>query len=351
MAERRPRVLVATGPVGELAPRVVAVALARGFADVADVAVVGLAEGGPALGRALVEPDGHLESLRTGWLARGDGDLVALGIGDDPALVTGDPLAGSSVTLGRLAGYALSEGPQGTLVIDLTGAASASHDAGAGLLGGLGAVADVPLDAGPDALAGMAGIDVDPVRELLGDRELIGVLPPGQEADQLLGLRGVTSRRGREALLPAQRMLAVDAALERFARAVDPAAVAEPGAGAAGGLGFAVLALGGRLTTGATLTAARAGLSRTLAVADLVVTAGDSFDFGSRGGGVVIELARRCEQAETPLVVVASVLGMSGREMRVLGVESAHPIEPAPDLEQALTETGRRLALGWLARW
>lgn len=346
--------LLAAGPVGELAPRAAAVALARGFADVADVAVIGLAEGGRALGRALVEPDGEVELLSTGWLARGAG-LVAVGADEVPDAAA-DPLAGSSSALGRLAGYALSRDTSGTLVLDLTGA-SASHDAGAGLLGALGAVADVPLDAGPDALAGLTRLDLASVRGLIAGRELVGVIPPGQDADLLLGLRGITSRRGRAAFVPADRMLAVDAALEGFARAAAPdqaAAqnlLAAKGAGAAGGLGFAVLALGGRLTSGAALAADSAGLPRALAAADLVVTACDSFDFGSRGGGVVTELARRCEDAETPLVVVASTLGMSGREMRVMGVESAHPIEPASDPEQALTDTGRRLASGWLARW
>ena len=346
--------LLATGPVGELAPRTVAVALARGFADVADVAVIGLAEGGPALGRALVEPDGEVELLSTGWLAR-TADLVAVGSGAEPDAAA-DPLTGSSAALGRLVGYALSRDRRGTLVLDLTGAA-ASHDAGAGLLGALGAFADVPLDEGPDALAGLTSLDLAPVRDRLACLELIGVIPQGQDADLLLGLRGITSRRGRAAFVPADRMLAVDAALERFARAASPdqataaSLMAAEGAGAAGGLGFAVLALGGRLTTGATLTADSAGLPRALAAADLVVTACDSYDFGSRGGGVVTELARRCEAAETPLVVVASELGMSGREMRVMGVESAHPIEPASDPGQALTDTGRRLAAGWLARW
>ncbi len=81
------------------------------------------------------------------------------------------------------------------------------------------------------------------------------------------------------------------------------------------------------------------------------MTACDSYDFGSRGGGVVTELARRCEAAETPLVVVSPLVGMSGREMRVMGVESAHPLEPGAETATALSATARRLAAGWTARW
>ena len=375
MPERRPRVLLASGAVGDVTPRQAAVALARGFAGAADVAVIGLADGGRALGRALAEPDGEFEELHTGWLARRD-DLVAVGAESAPTAdraqvdraptdqaptdlapvdrvaggrVAGDPLTGGSADLGRLVGYALSDAPAGTLAIDLTDADV--HDAGAGLLGALGAVADVPLDAGPEPLAALTRLDLDAVRARLGGCELVGLVPAGQEGDLLLGLRGITSRRGRALGTPAERMLALDDALERFASAAAGGVARQPGAGASGGLGFAILALGGRLTTPAAFCAETSGLERPLAAADLVVTACDSFDFGSRGGGVVTELARRCEAVQTPLVVVSPVVGMSGREMRVMGVESAHPLEPAADTAAALTMTGARLAAGWTPRW
>ena len=49
-------------------------------------------------------------------------------------------------------------------------------------------------------------------------------------------------------------MLRTDAALEVFAQLASPTSAAVPGAGACGGLGFAVLALGGQLSTGPALT-------------------------------------------------------------------------------------------------
>ena len=139
--------------------------------------------------------------------------------------------------------------------------------------------------------------------------------------------------------------------MERFALEVDAVAAKAEGAGASGGLGFAILALGGRLVTGAALTAELGDLDRALGSADLVVTGCDSFDFGSRGGGVVAELATRCEAFEVPLVVVSPVVGMSGREMRTLGIESAHPVPVDEGVADGLTATGRRLAAGWTSRW
>jgi len=379
MADRRPRVLLASGPVRDVSPGEAAIALAAGFADAADVAVIGLAEGGRALAAVLAEPDGEVESLHTGWLVR-CADLVAVGTdrsaGSDLTFGTGSaerglmtgptglghqadssagpgrldaPLTGSSAGLGRLVAYAAQSGQPRTLVVDLTG--TDSHDAGAGLLGSLGALADVDLDAGPHALAGLGILDLEPARRRLAGWELVGVVPPGEQRDLLLGLRGVTSRRGRQLGISAERMLAMDSALERFVRTGAPDLAQAEGAGAAGGLGFAILALGGRLSPGPAFCADRSRLDRAIGPADLVVTGCDSFDFGSRGGAVVGELATRCEAAETPLVVVSPVVGMSGREMRVMGVESAHPVDPGPDLARALTTTARRLAGGWTARW
>lgn len=344
---RRPRVLVASGPVGRLDPVAASVALARGFAARSDVAVIGLAESGPALATVLAGRDGELERLSTGWLARSV-DMLVVGLHQSPSPFR-PPLTGSSVELGRLLAYALAGPGAGQVVVDLC--VDPGHDSGAGLLAALGATGDVALDAGWEPLAGVTRVDLEPARRLLAGRQLVGVVPSGQATDQLLGLRGITARQGRAAAVPTDRMLAADAALERFARLVAPTQARADGAGGAGGLGFALLALGGTLTTGAALTADAAGLDRTLARADLVLTACDSFDFGSRGGGVVAELARRCTEAEVPLVVVAPVLGMSGREMRVLGVESAHVLEAGPDPAAALTATAARLAAGWTSRW
>lgn len=313
---------MASGPVGQLSPRASAVAMARGFAAQADVAVAGLAEGGVALGHALSEPDGDLELLRNGWVAT-TAQLRAVGGGAEPVE---DPLAVSSAALGRLVAYTLQRDVPGRVVIDLTG--SSSSDAGEGLLAELATV-----------------------RPQLAKAALTGVIPPGQQQDRLLGLRGIASRLGRRLGTPAERMLAVDAAIERFAGGLAPELAHAEGAGAAGGLGFAVLALGGRFVTGAALCADEVDLDRALGRADLVVTGCDSFDFGSRGGGVVAELAARCERFEVPLVVVSPVVGMSGREMRTLGVESAHPVEGGATSQEALTATATRLAQGWVSRW
>ena len=121
-------------------------------------------------------------------------------------------------------------------------------------------------------------------------------------------------------------MLAIDAALERFAKLADPASANAPGSGACGGLGFAVLALGGRLTTGPRLALESASPGRRL---DLVVTGCEVFDFASRGGGVLAESARVAEEALCPCVALAGEVMIGSREMRTMGMESAYAVREA----------------------
>ena len=99
-----------------------------------------------------------------------------------------------------------------------------------------------------------------------------------------------------------------------------------PGAGACGGLGFAVLALGGRLTTGPALAfASPAGVAATRGV-ELVVTGCTVFDFASRGGGVVAAAAAKAVELLSPCVVIAGEVVIGSREMRTMGIEAAYAV-------------------------
>lgn len=340
------RVLVVGGRFGPLTPTEAGRAVGAAFAERAQVAVVGLAAGGPDLGRCLADlRGGRFVTVPGGWASRGPGWL-AVGLDPTAPLIGLDPTA-SSEALGRVLAAALDEGPVAEIVVDLTGLAC--HDAGAGLLAALGAAADRDLAGGATPLRGIAHVDLEPVRRRLDGGRLVGVVPAAESNDLLLGLRGVTARRGHPAGADPALMLATDAALADFAAACAPEAAAAPGAGAAGGAGFAVLALGGTLTTGTALGAEAVDLPRTMRQADVVVATCDALDVGNRGGEVIGELARRAEDAERPLVVLAAAVGISGRELRTLGVESAHEVGVATgDPAAALRASAQRIATFWL---
>jgi glycerate 2-kinase len=254
------------------------------------------------------------------------------------------------------------------LYVDLTG--PVVHDAGAGLLASLGAIGDAPLDRGALPLAQLTALDLRPARALVADTELIGVVPAAELGALLLGLRGITSRLGRERDADPGRMLAVDSALERYASFAAPQSSAAPGSGACGGLGFAILALGGRLVVGpdATLGGSRSDRSTSGRVTfdtafagarpELVLTGCDSFDFARRGGGVVAEAARLATDALAPCVVLAGDVYVGAREMRSMGIEAAYAVRadagpadtPAGAVSAGeLAELARRVARTW--RW
>ena len=130
--------------------------------------------------------------------------------------------------------------------------------------------------------------------------------------------------------------------------------VAASGAGACGGLGFAVLALGGALSTGPALALASAGGRAALRDVDLVVTGCSVFDFASRGGGVVAAMAEAAAAALSPCIVIAGEVLIGSREMRTMGIEAAYAVRESTLDERGgnvrseeLAATARRVARSW----
>lgn len=348
------RVAVVSDQIGPLTPRAAGNALAAAWASLgAQCAVIPSGAAGSTWIAALSETDSaQVELLPTGVddpvaLGTSAGRTVGVALEAEP-VAPGIPTA-SSLPLGRAIRDALAAWPApAQLAVDLTWART-THDGGAGILAALGASADVDLAAGLPGLDGLSRLDLAGARELLGDTELVGVVGDGEADARLLGLRGISAGRGHAAQLDLAQSLAADRSLERLAALVCPDRATDAGAGACGGAALAVLALGGRIETGPAHLGGRLGLDRTIAAADLVVAGCTAFDYLTRGGDVVTDLARRCGAAGVPLVVVADEVVIGSREMRTFGVEAAHALDfgdPTPD---AVTSSAARIAASW--RW
>lgn len=342
--DARVRVVIGTDSIGPLSSAEAGLALAGGWPS-AQTQVVAMGESGSGLASAVGELVGQQPRLvaageLVGTVVESD-DLVLVSAGSDtlrPAAAarTGQAagirpidLRASSSGLGAVLAPTLtrvrhppSDRAAAQVVLDLTG--NSAHDAGAGLLAALGAHADVDLSAGVEDLGRISRLDLGPARARLAGRQLIGVVSAEQSDWPLLGLRGITSRLGRETGMDPETMLRTDAALERFADLVDPESARRPGAGAGGGLGFAVLALGGQLVTGPSFCARLGGLDQHLSGADLAITGCTVYDFARRGGGVLAEVAARAGAALVPCVVLAGEVLVGAREMRTMGVEAAY---------------------------
>jgi Glycerate kinase len=132
----------------------------------------------------------------------------------------------------------------------------------------------------------------------------------------------------------------VDAQLQRFAELTDRKAADRKGAGAAGGLGFALMLLGATRRPGVEVVAEAVGLADTLRGADLVVTGEGAFDFSSRSGKVPYGVAEVATQRLVPCIALAGQVLVGSREMRALGVESAYSLVELVGEERA--SGGRR---------
>lgn len=344
------RVVVASDTVGPLDSWQAGVAIAHGWAGSAQVAVVPLADAGPALGAALATLlDGDLILEPEGWLLRA-GDTLAVGPATVAVPLNEDHPAGwdptaSSAGFGAWLDRCLGTGPApARLIVDLT--AVTALDGGAGLLGALGATASGDLTAGLAGLAGIGELSLDPVRSRLAGTEVIGVIAAEETDLGLLGLQGAVSRRGFAVRLDPAELLTAEAAMGEWLARLGVAD--QPGTGASGGAPAAVRTLGGRVLRGTRLCAELAGLERTVRQADAILTGCSSFHIGNRGGPVVRFVADLAVEVERPCLVLAQESSLSRREMRTFGVEAAHVCDPGP-LPAALTAAAVRVAQGWTA--
>lgn len=353
------RVLVASDRIGALSSASAGRALAEGW-GAASTVVVPLGEAGAGFAEATADGwevelvSGVLDDRLVGW-AHGPDALVVSVVGPGGALAEGIPAGASSYPLGRALRHALWERsrPATTVLVDLAGIDT--HDGGAGLLAALGATGDVALDQGVAGLRGLGRVDLAAARQLLGGARLVGVVPAAETGRPLLGLRGITSQRGRTEGYDPAELLATDAALARLVELVAPGGADGPGAGACGGLGLAVLALGGTLATGPALALETPRAAAAVRRADLAVTGCSAFDFATRGGGVVAEVARRAGEALGPCIVVAGEVLVGAREMRTMGIEAAYAVRESTVDEPTggdvtadeLTATARRVSRTW----
>ncbi len=119
-----------------------------------------------------------------------------------------------------------------------------------------------------------------------------------------------------------------------------------PGAGAAGGLGFGMLAFfGAKLRPGFGIVAEAVGLAGRVRGADLVITGEGRLDASSLGGKTAVGVARTCKAAGVPCVAVVGSVGEGAERAIDEGVTAYHAICGGPvGLEEAMRDAPRLLA-------
>lgn len=263
-------------------------------------------------------------------------------------LIEGGAEFASTTGVGELI-LAAVDGGATTVVLGLGG--SGTNDGGAGVLASLGATSDGILDSGAIALDTVSSVDLAPARARLAGIRLVAATDVD---NPLTGLFGATKTFGPQKGIEEDRIAQIDGWLESFAVATDRRTSLAKGAGAAGGIGFALLALGATREPGIDLVAAAVQLASRAGQADLVITGEGAFDFSSRSGKVPYGVAGIASEALRPCVALAGQVLVGSREMRALGIESAYSLVDLVGEErafaqpaEALSELAERVARSW----
>ena len=194
---------------------------------------------------------------------------------------------------------------------------------------------------GPRGSTGITEVDLGPARAAVAGTRLVAA---SDVESPLTGLFGATKTFGPQKGIPEERLPLVDGWLEQWAAVVDRRLALEKGAGSAGGLGFALLALGATRAPGIELVVDAVGLRDRAQAADLVLTGEGAFDFSSRSGKVPYGVAAVAETALRPCVAVAGQVLVGSREMRALGVESAYALVDLVGKDRAFADPAGALA-------
>jgi glycerate kinase len=224
---------------------------------------------------------------------------------------------------------------------------SATTDGGAGILAALGArlqdSAGSDLPDGGDALILLSTVDLTGLDERLAAVDLRIAC---DVSNPLLGPTGAAAIYGPQKGADQEDVESLDASLATFADALEAATGRSerdtPGAGAAGGVGFALLCLTDRfrslaLVPGVDLVAEETGLDAKLAQADVVVTGEGRIDAQTAFGKTALGVATRAGAAGVRCIAVGGGVEPEGAAaLAALGVEVVAVHERPIALEAAI---------------
>lgn len=258
-----------------------------------------------------------------------------------------EPLSATSTGTGELIAAALDAGAR-RVVIGIGG--SACTDGGAGLLRALGAQlldrSGAAIGDGGGALAELAAIDLDGLHPRLGEVEVVVACDVD---NPLTGPHGAAATYGPQKGATPEQVALLDAHLGRFADLVAHETGRDvrdtPGAGAAGGVGFAALAvLDATLRPGIDLVLELIDFEHHLAGVDVVVVGEGALDEQSLRGKAPIGVARRARAAGARVVAVCGVNLLPPSELEAAGIEATYAVaDRAPTTEAAIRDAASYL--------
>jgi glycerate kinase len=341
----RPEVNVDAIPVADGGDGTLAAAVAAGF-NLIPLTVTG--------------PTG--EPVRSGYARRGETAVVELA--DASGLVrlpngVPAPMTATSRGTGELITTAVANGCT-RVILGIGG--SASTDGGAGLARALGArlldaTGAMVAEGGADLTAAVT-LDLTALRERLAGTEVVVACDVD---NPLTGPTGAAAVYGPQKGADPAQVAQLDGALAHWADLVARQTGRDlrdaPGAGAAGGVGFAALALlGAELRPGIELILDLVGFHQKLAGAELVITGEGALDEQTLHGKAVAGVAAAA--GAVPVVAVCGTNRLDPARLRQAGITAVYALTGLePDVRRCiaepiplLRELGQRIAADHLAR-
>ncbi len=237
------------------------------------------------------------------------------------------------------------------LIVGLGG--SATNDGGAGAMQALGvrfldAVGEpLPPGLGGAGLTQIARIDASNLR-LPHNR--VEIIIASDVSNPLLGASGASAIFGPQKGADSKMVADLDAALAHYAALIERdrgVSIAQtPGAGAAGGLGAALLAfLGARMQSGIDLVLDAAGFDEKARDADWVWTGEGKIDAQTLGGKAIAGVLARSQALGIPVLAFGgSIDDRAAESLMARGLHAAIPIVSGPmSLEEAMSQGARLL--------
>jgi len=253
-----------------------------------------------------------------------------------------EPLCASSTGTGEVIAAALDAGCT-SIVLGIGG--SACTDGGAGLAQALGArVLDAHgrhLPAGGAALAAIDTVDLSGVHPGLAKADVVVACDVD---NPLTGPTGAATVYGPQKGASAADVALLELAMQRWAAAVAVATGSDlsdrPGAGAAGGIGFAGFAvLGGSMRSGTDLILDLVGFHDRLDGARLVITGEGSLDTQTLRGKAPAGVAAAAAAAGVRTVAVCGASTLSPADLHEAGIDQAYALtDLEPDVARCMTD-------------
>lgn len=361
----------------------VAFAIERGFQSIfpeIHTVCVPVADGGEGTTEALVAATAGVqisesvrgplgEPLNAIWGLLGEQPNTALTAVVETAAASGldkissaqrDALRATTYGTGELILAALERGVR-RIILGLGG--SATNDGGMGLLSALGArfldAKGEVLEAGGAALARLASIDLSQMDSRVAETEFLVACDVD---NPLLGARGASAIFGPQKGATPEQVEQLDAALANLAdisaKLLGRDCREVAGAGAAGGLGYALVQfLNARMAPGIDLVLEAVRFDEQLQGADLVITGEGRVDGQSLSGKTPVGVARWAKRHDLPVIALCGSIGAGAEGVHKVGIDALFTVVPgvctlddamaeaAANLERTAAQIARTLAL------